>query len=88
MERSASVNTRSDAVETAGFDWDLAFADGDFLDIRCVPPNMAVVEDEEACCTKEPSGVVCVNEDDLPSAGREGAILGIDGAGERDEQVR
>ncbi|KAL5592759.1 hypothetical protein FOBRF1_013067 [Fusarium oxysporum] len=87
MERSASVNTRSDAVETADFDWGLAFADADLLDILCVPSNKAVAEDEEACCTKEPSRVVCVNEEDLRSAGREGAILGMVGMGELDERV-
>jgi hypothetical protein len=46
MERSTSVDTRSEALETADFGGDLDCAFGSFLDIRRVSPDMDVVEEE------------------------------------------
>lgn len=66
MERSTSVDTRSEALETADFGGDLDCAFGGFLDIRCLSPDM--------------DRVVCVKEEGLVATGREGAISMVEGA--------
>lgn len=75
MDRSTSVNIRSEAVGPADFGFDLDVAGG-FLDIRCVLSDMDMVVCEEPRM-KEPFRVVCVNEESLACGGREDAIFGI-----------
>lgn len=78
IDRSTSVNIRSEAVGPADLDLDLA--GGGFLDIRCVLSDMDMVVCEVRR-EKEPLRVVCVNEDGLVSGGREGAIFRINMCG-------
>lgn len=82
MDRSTSVNIRSEALGPADLDLDLVLelAGGDFLDIRCVLWDMDLVVCEEPRM-RESSRVDCVNEEGLASRGRDGAIFGINRCG-------
>lgn len=75
IDRSTSVNIRSEARAPAGFVLQLDLAGG-FLDVRCVLSDIDMVVCEEPGM-KELFRMVCINEDFLASGGRDGAIFGI-----------